>query len=270
MALDIAPGERLRNGAIAHWDKQLYNGDVVIVDALEASEHPDGGEPSVLIKGHTPRDGRDVTFRHDDILDWYGNIRLSHGYALTLASAQGLTVDHAFLLADERLARETIYPAAARHREGMDIYIDRRPIAFDIEAQRLEDQAGEPVSDQDVLELLARRWSRAHPKVAATDYYATPEQRNRALLDPTHTTRGSVANLTEGRSNPGRRTWSTYVSALARRSCSNVMASVRTHGPTPKARSTILASPTMPPWMANIRAWPLRSARITSKPLIVA
>ena len=81
---------------------------------------------------------------------------------------------------------------------------------------------------------------------------------------------GSVANLTKGRSDPGRKTWSTYVSALARRSCSNVMASVRTHGPTPKARSTILASPTMPPWMANIRAWPLRNARITSKPLIVA
>ena len=58
--------------------------------------------------------------------------------------------------------------------------------------------------------------------------------------------RGSVANLTKGRSGPGRGTWSTYVSALARRSCSNVMASVRTHGPTPKARSTILASPTMP------------------------
>ena len=188
MALDIAPGERLRIGA-THWEKQLYNGDVVIVDALEVSEHPDGGEPSVLIKGHTTRGGRDVTFRHDEILDWYGNIRLSHGYALTFASAQGLTVDHAFLLADEKPARETIYPAATRHREGLDIYIDRRPAAFDIEAQRPEDQAGEPVSDQDVLELLARRWSRAHPKVAATDYFDTPEQRDHALLDPTGTTR---------------------------------------------------------------------------------
>ena len=188
MALDIAPDERLRIGA-THWEKQLYNGDVVIVDALEVSERPDAGEPSVLIKGHTTRGARDVTFRHDDILDWYGNIRLSHGYALTFASAQGLTVDHAFLLADEKPARETIYPAATRHREGLDIYIDRRPVAFDIEAQRPEDQAGEPVSDQDVLELLAQRWSRAHPKVVATDYFDTPEQRDHALLDPTRTTR---------------------------------------------------------------------------------
>ena len=110
----------------------------------KSSEHPDGGEPSVLIKGHTTRGGRDVTFRHDEILDWYGNIRLSHGYALTFASAQGLTVDHAFLLADEKPARETIYPAATRHREGLDIYIDRRPLAFDIEAQRPEDQQASP------------------------------------------------------------------------------------------------------------------------------
>ena len=63
---------------------------------------------------------------------------------------------------------------------------------------------------------------------------------------------------------------SPYDSALARRSCSHAMASVRAHGPRPKARSTIRASPTMPPWRANIPAWPLRSARITSKPLIVA
>ena len=40
---------------------------------------------------------------------------------------------------------------------------------------------------------------------------------------------------------------SPYDSALARRSCSHAMASVRAHGPRPKARSTIRASPTMPP-----------------------
>ena len=38
---------------------------------------------------------------------------------------------------------------------------------------------------------------------------------------------------------------SPHDSALARWSCSSAMASVRAHGPTPKARSTILASPMM-------------------------
>ena len=82
--------------------------------------------------------------------------------------------------------------------------------------------------------------------------------------------KGSVANLAKGRCVTRGASRSPHVSALARRSCSNAMASVRAHGPRPKARSTIRASPTMPPWRANIPAWPLRSARITSKPLIVA
>ena len=67
------------------------------------------------------------------------------------------------------------------------------------------------------------------------------------------TAMGSVANLTKacgGRAERG----SPHDSALARWSCSNAMASVRAHGPTPKARSTILASPMMPPWRAKARA----------------
>ena len=51
---------------------------------------------------------------------------------------------------------------------------------------------------------------------------------------------------------------------------SDAMASVRAHGPRPKARSTMLVSPTMPPSRLKNRAWPLRNARMTSKPLIVA
>ena len=81
---------------------------------------------------------------------------------------------------------------------------------------------------------------------------------------------GSVANSTKtrgGRAEPGG---AAQASARSRWFCSHAMVSVTTHGPTPKARSTIRASPMIPPWMENIAAWPLRSARITSKPLIVA
>ena len=81
---------------------------------------------------------------------------------------------------------------------------------------------------------------------------------------------GLCCKLGEGAMRDQGASCSPYDSALARRSCSHAMASVRAHGPRPKARSTIRASPTMPPWRANIPAWPLRSARITSKPLIVA
>ena len=188
--LEIAVGDRLRIGA-TQWEKQLFNGTVVTVEDLEAGHkkrsrtkaeanvtdtRPE--ELSVLITARTD-DGRRVTFRHDEIRDYKDNIRLDYGYALTIASAQGLTVDRAFLLTDARPARETIYPAATRHREGLDIYVNRAPLVFDITERRPEDQADKPVMDTDIRAHLAERWSRSQPKEAALDYIA-----DGALRDP--------------------------------------------------------------------------------------
>ena len=91
-------------------------------------------------------------------------------YAMTIASAQGLTVDRAFLLVDDRPARETIYPAATRHREGIDVYVNRCPLVFDLSERRPEDEAERPVTDIDVRACLAERWSRSQPKEAALNY----------------------------------------------------------------------------------------------------
>ena len=190
--LEIAVGDRVRIGA-TQWEKQLFNGTVVTVEDLEVrpadsaavsrkarnrqaggrTPEPDSGasepEYSVHITARTD-DGRRVTFRHDEIRDWHDNIRLDYGYAMTIASAQGLTVDRAFLLVDDRPARETIYPAATRHREGLDIYVNRSPLVFDIAERQPEDQADMPVTDSDVRAYLAERWSRSQPKEAALDY----------------------------------------------------------------------------------------------------
>ena len=189
--LEIAVGDRLRIGA-TQWDKQLFNGTIVTVEDLEVlhekgrkSSGPAGTgkggesvvEPSTLITARTD-DGRRVTFRHDEIRDYKDNIRIDYGYAMTIASAQGLTVDRAFLLVDDRPARETIYPAATRHREGIDIYVNRSPLAFDIADRRPEDQADMPVTDSDVRAYLAERWSRSQPKEAALDYIADGEWRD--------------------------------------------------------------------------------------------
>ncbi len=193
--LEIAVGDRLRIGA-TQWEKQLFNGTVVTVEDLKVQPSQDtavsrkarnrraGGRPPHADTGRsepsrdespvhiTARtdDGRRVTFRHDEIRDWHDNIRLDYGYAMTIASAQGLTVDRAFLLVDDRPARETIYPAATRHREALDIYVNRSPLAFDITERRPEDQADLPVTDSDVRAYLAERWSRSEPKEAALDY----------------------------------------------------------------------------------------------------
>ena len=168
--LEIARGDRLRIGA-THWEKQLFNGTVVTVEDFKVERGEAGTEPSVLISART-EDGRSVSFHHDEIRDWYGNIRLDHGYALTITSAQGLTVDRTFLLADARPARETIYPAATRHREGLDIYVNRAPLALDIADRRADNDREVAVTDTEIRAYLAERWSRSQPKEAALDYMA--------------------------------------------------------------------------------------------------
>ena len=168
--LEIVRGDRLRIGA-THWEKQLFNGTVVTVDDFKVQRGEAGTEPGVLISART-EDGRKVIFRHDEIRDWYGNIRLDHGYALTITSAQGLTVDRTFLLADARPARETIYPAATRHREGLDIYVNRAPLVLDIADRRADNDREVAVTDTEIRAYLAVRWSRSQPKEAALDYMA--------------------------------------------------------------------------------------------------
>ena len=168
--LEIALGDQLRIGA-THWEKQLFNGTVVTVEDFKVEMSEAGTEPSVLISART-EDGRAVSFRHDEIRDWYGNIRLDHGYAMTITSAQGLTVDRTFLLADARPSRETIYPAATRHREGLDIYVNRAPLTLDIADRRADNDREAAVTDAGIRAYLAERWSRSQPKEAALDYMA--------------------------------------------------------------------------------------------------
>ena len=144
---------------------------MVTVEDFKVEKSEAGTEPSVLISARTG-DGREVTFHHDEIRDWYGNIRLDHGYAMTITSAQGLTVDRTFLLADARPSRETIYPAATRHRERLDIYVNRAPLALDIADRRADNDREAAVTDTEIRAYLAERWSRSQPKEAALDYMA--------------------------------------------------------------------------------------------------
>ena len=88
-------------------------------------------------------------------------------------------MDRTFLLADARPARETIYPAATRHREGLDIYVNRAPLALDIADRRADNDREVAVTDTEIRTYLAERWSRSQPKEAALDYMADGVWENR-------------------------------------------------------------------------------------------
>ena len=168
--LEIRTGDRLRLGA-SKLDKKLYTGSLVTVEDLSIQGAPTHNEPRALITARDDR-GRKVSFYHDEIRDFFGNIRLDHGFALTMTAAQGISVDRAFVLADDAPARETIYPAATRHRERLDLYVSRDGPLNRIKSN-MPDQGADAqteITDQDILDHLATRWSRHQPKEAATDY----------------------------------------------------------------------------------------------------
>ena len=88
--LEITKGDMLRIGATV-WHKQLFNGTIITVDDIKTAYAAAGnGEDRVHIRGTTEQ-GRKVSFFTDQIKDWYGNIRLDYGYALTISSSQGAT-----------------------------------------------------------------------------------------------------------------------------------------------------------------------------------
>jgi hypothetical protein len=62
-------------------------------------------------------------FLHD--VTSHGDPTLLHGYAVTVHVAQGLTVDHAYLLADHGLTRELGYTALSRGRHTNHLYLTR-------------------------------------------------------------------------------------------------------------------------------------------------
>ena len=165
--LEIARGDLLRIGTTV-WDKRLFNGTIVEVEDFRVVNSLAGNE-RVEIVGRSEY-GENVSFFVDEIVDYYGRVRLDHGYAMTVASSQGRTVDAAFVLADDRAAQPTVYPAFTRHRDHLEIHVNQAPIVATLREWLPEDEAGEPVSEAAVHEHLARAWSRVDPKVAAHDH----------------------------------------------------------------------------------------------------
>lgn len=120
----------------------VKNGTLGTVLAVEAQ----GERLTVALDGVGGQAGKEkaVTFYLRD----YGH--LDHGYAATVHKAQGVTVDHAHVLAGAGMDRHAAYVALTRHREGMALHWS---------AEAMGDREG-----------LTRALSRARPKDTALDY----------------------------------------------------------------------------------------------------
>ncbi len=85
---------------------------------------------------------------------------LVHGYATTIHKAQGLTVDRAYVLADDRLTRETGYTALSRGRDENRLYAVASPA--------LEHDHGH-LTDVEPMEHLRRAFERTSAQHLAVE-----------------------------------------------------------------------------------------------------
>ncbi len=175
---EVRVGDRLRIGStVPHLG--LYNRDVVTVTGLE-KRHAADGAAQVLITARTrdrqTRKERTIRFEPGEIRNYIGETTIDYAYAATTTAAQGLTLDAAFLLLDEGMARETTYPAATRHTRRLQVVADRLPAAIAIAGATPDGEPGREVSDEEVLDWLGRLCGRSQPKLAAIDHILAANQ----------------------------------------------------------------------------------------------
>jgi hypothetical protein len=120
-----------------------------------------------------------------------------HGYAITCHIAQGLTVDRAFVLADERLSRESGYTALSRGRHANHLYATRQP-----DNPRADIGPTQPRT-RDPLERLAAALQTSTATTLAID-----SEPGKPLADAEHRHATAVAQreaIEDSRWSPGRR-----------------------------------------------------------------
>ena len=153
--LEIRAGDWLRIG-VTLWEKQLFCGSVVAVEDI-VSESPGAEEPRFLIRAATET-GRTVEFRHDDVRDRHGGIRLRHGYAFTTDEVMG-RFDRMLVLADDRWRAEQFDRAAACCRGDLDIHVNRAPLAAAVRPSDGWAEASAADGEAQTLDRLRRCWS---------------------------------------------------------------------------------------------------------------
>ena len=134
---------------------------------------------------------------------------VTHGYAITGHKAQGLTVDHTFVLGSDALYREWGYVAMSRGRHTNQLYVHTtpdmepdahlRPAPVDPVAATVtrlsRSHAEQPVSDETLG--IAARWRQLHARLAAPDIVRREQLagRREQLAGDRQQTRDRLADL---------------------------------------------------------------------------
>jgi ATP-dependent exoDNAse (exonuclease V) alpha subunit len=132
----------------------VNNGDRARVIGIE----PDSG--AIVIRSGDRRVRLDCRFLAEPTAA--GDPPLTHGYAITGHVAQGITVDHALVFADEGIDREWAYVALSRGRRSNRIYLTAVP-----DDARAEYAPATPPIDP--VERLARQLRSSSAQVLAID-----------------------------------------------------------------------------------------------------
>jgi Ti-type conjugative transfer relaxase TraA len=141
----------------------VKNGTLGTVLAIEGEQH--GATLTVALDG--PGKGENASILTFEMKNY---AHIEHGYAATIHKAQGVTVDHAHVLASSHMDRHAAYVALTRHRSSVDLYWSRETMK----------------SHEGLVQTL----SRERPKDSTLDYDA--KDRQEAALVKKHPVFGAI------------------------------------------------------------------------------
>ncbi|MEQ8601625.1 MAG: MobF family relaxase [Devosia sp.] len=112
-------------------------------------------------------DDRRVSFALADVADEHGNAQIGWDYGWSAYGSQGVTVEHALVLADANFDRHLTYVAASRARARTHLFVD----SASVDAIETDLTALGPLSEEaERLVKLSRRMARKNTKRSTLDH----------------------------------------------------------------------------------------------------
>lgn len=150
----------------------VINGTVGVVTRVSRPldpQHP--GQRAILIEARVK--GRQICFDPRDLADAKGRAQIGWAYASTIYSAQGLTVDRAYVAVDGSFDRHDIHVAASRARDRTLLVVDAKTIDRQLSTADAPAAKPDKRSDPTMRQAwLAARMARSSAKVSTVDVMA--------------------------------------------------------------------------------------------------